>query len=77
MLGEANYRKFVASYKPDGMIVGGTDVRGSKPKPDDDSSLSNELWCMICLSYASLHQVLITPSSNVSVSSSFCLLLLR
>lgn len=23
MLGEANYRKFVASYKPDGMIVGG------------------------------------------------------
>lgn len=23
MLGEANYRKFVASYKPDGLIVGG------------------------------------------------------
>lgn len=23
MLGEANYRKFVASYKPDGMIIGG------------------------------------------------------
>lgn len=23
MLGEANYRKFVSSYKPDGLIVGG------------------------------------------------------
>lgn len=27
MLGEANYRKFVSSYKPDGMIVGGACVR--------------------------------------------------